>query len=109
MILPDGNVLVYAHRRYTPDHDANRGWLEAVVNGDSAYGMTDLVLSGSLRVVTHPRVFKQPSPLSDAVTFASQLRDQPNCVPIVPGTTHWRTFSRLCSEANVKGNLVSGA
>jgi uncharacterized protein len=109
LILPDVNVLVYAHRRDTPDHDAYRGWLETAINGDSAYGMSDLVLSGFLRVVTHPRVFKQPSALADAVTFANQLRDQPNCVPIVPGSTHWRTFSRLCSEANVKGNLVPDA
>ncbi len=68
MILPDVNVLVYAHRRDTPDHEAYRAWLESTLNGDAAYGMSDLVLSGFLRVVTHPRVFKQPSSLVDAAT-----------------------------------------
>lgn len=71
--------------------------------------MSDLVLSGFVRVVTHPRVFKQPSSLDDAMTFASQLRDQPNCVVIVPGNAHWRIFTRLCAEANVRGNLVPDA
>jgi predicted nucleic acid-binding protein len=69
MILPDVNVLVYAHREDAPKHAAYRGWLEALINGDQAYGMVDLVLSGFLRVVTHPRVFNPtstptwPSPL----------------------------------------------
>ncbi|MGE0622481.1 MAG: type II toxin-antitoxin system VapC family toxin [Pseudomonadales bacterium] len=109
MILPDVNVLVYAHRTDARDHESYRGWLESVINGDSAYGMSDLVLSGFLRVVTHPRVFKRPSSLADAMTFANQLRDQPNSVPVVPGSTHWRTFLRLCTEADAKGNLVPDA
>lgn len=109
MILPDVNVLVYAHRRDTPDHEVYRAWLESVLNGDSAYGMSDLVLSGFIRVVTHPRVFKQPSSVADAVTFANQLRDQSNCVPIVAGNAHWRIFTRLCSDVNAKGNLVPDA
>lgn len=109
MILPDVNVLVYAHRRDTPDHQAYRSWLESVLDSDSAYAMSELVLSGFLRVVTHPRVFKQPSSLRDAMTFANQLRDQTNCVSIVPGRAHWRIFSRLCSDVNAKGNLVPDA
>lgn len=109
MILPDVNVLVYAHRRDASDHEAYRVWLESVINAESAYGMSDLVLSGMVRLVTHPRVFKHPSSIADAMTFANQLRDQSNCVAIVPGNTHWRIFSRLCAEANAKGNLVPDA
>jgi hypothetical protein len=32
---PDGNVLVYAHRQNTPDHDRYRHWLEGILNGRS--------------------------------------------------------------------------
>lgn len=31
MILPDVNVLVYAHRQDTPDHDRYRDWLVGVL------------------------------------------------------------------------------
>lgn len=102
-------MLVYAHRRDSHDHDAYRGWLESAINSDAAYGISDLVVSGFIRVVTHPRVFKRPSTLGDALAFASQLRDQPNRVVVSPGSAHWRIFSRLCSEANAKGNLVPDA
>ena len=59
MILLDVNVLVYAHRRDIPDHPAYLRWLEALINSDQAYGMVDLVLSGFIRVVTHPRIFNR--------------------------------------------------
>ena len=59
----DVNVLVYAHREDIPDHLAYREWLESVINGNAAYGYSELVLSGFLRVVTHPRVFEMPSTL----------------------------------------------
>ena len=109
MILPDVNVLVYAHREDAADHPAYRDWLESVINSDSAFGLSDLVVGGFIRIVTHPRIFRQPSSLVEATQFASELRDRPNRVAIEPGPHHWRIFQRLCREANVKGNLVPDA
>ena len=109
MILPDVNVLVYAHRKDAQDHRAYRGWLEEVVNADSAFGLSDLVVSGFLRVVTHPRVFRNPTPVAEAMQFAEQLRRQPHRVAIMPGRDHWRIFRDLCEETGVKGNLIPDA
>jgi toxin-antitoxin system PIN domain toxin len=109
VILLDVNVLVYAHREDTPDHTAYRGWLESVINSDRAYAMADLVLSGFLRVVTHPRIFDRPSGLDQALEFIAQVRNQPNCVLVQPGPRHWAIFVQLCRIANVKGNLVPDA
>ena len=109
MVLPDVNVLVYAHREDTANHRACRAWLEGVVNGDEAYAISDLVMSGFIRVVTHPKVFKRPSNVGDAFAFATQLREQPNCVRVEPGPRHWDLFRRLCVEASARGNLVPDA
>lgn len=109
MVLPDVNVLVYAHREETAHHAACREWIENVVNGEEAYAMSDLVLSGFVRVVTHPKVFKRPSNIGDALAFAEQVRDQPNCVRVETGPRHWDVFKRLCLEAATKGNLVPDA
>ena len=109
MILVDVNVLIYAHRRDAPDHRAYRDWLESVVNSDQAYGMSELVLSGFLQVVTHPRVFDPPSPLASALEFAHQVRNQPHCVPLSPGPRHWEIFTRLCKQVRAKGNLIPDA
>jgi toxin-antitoxin system PIN domain toxin len=109
MLLADVNVLVYAHREDAPHHAACRGWLEGLVNGREAFGFSELVLSGFLRVVTHPKVFIRPSPLADALAFAEQLRSRPNAVPVAPGQRHWPIFQALCVDAGTKGNLVADA
>lgn len=109
MILLDVNVLVYAHREDSPDHDRYRRWLEDVVNGDQAYGLSDLVLSGFLRVVTHPRVFDPPSSTERALEFAEVVRGQPNCTSLSPGPRHWALFVSLCRSGGVRGNRVPDA
>ncbi|MDP1947959.1 MAG: type II toxin-antitoxin system VapC family toxin [Nitrospirota bacterium] len=109
MVLLDVNVLVYAHRQDSSHHDSYRRWLEQLINSDHSYGLSDLVLSGFLRVVTHPQVFNPPSTMAKAMAFARELRDQPNCAIINPGPRHWDIFSRLCDTTGVKGNLVPDA
>lgn len=109
MILPDVNVLVYAHRRDATDHGLYLGWLESTVNSDSAYGLSDLTLSEFIRVVTHPRIFNSPSTLNDAMHFANQIRNQPNCVTVSPGVNHWYIFEHLCSSVGARGNLIPDA
>ncbi len=109
MILTDVNVLVYAHRTDAPGHDAYRKWLEALINGDEAYGVSDLVLSGFLRVITHPRVFSPPSDLTSGLAYVETIRNQPNAVLISPGPRHWGIFRNLCEVTGAKGNLVPDA
>lgn len=109
MILTDINILVYAHRADAPGHNAFREWLEAVINSNQAYGFSDLVLSGFLRIVTHPRVFNPPSDLPSAFAFIQAIRNQPNAVKITPGPRHWDIFRHLCETTRVKGNLIPDA
>jgi toxin-antitoxin system PIN domain toxin len=109
VILPDVNVLVYAYREDAPRHERYRYWLDGVLTGRESYGVSDLVLAGFVRVVTHPRVFSPPSPTRHALGFAEALRDHPNCVHVAPGERHWNIFIDLCRDAGVKGNLVPDA
>ncbi|HEX5079047.1 MAG TPA: type II toxin-antitoxin system VapC family toxin [Geminicoccaceae bacterium] len=109
MIITDVNVLVYAYRAEAVDHASYWGWLDSVANGDETFALSGLVLSGFVRVVTHPRVFRPPSPIDDALGFAEDLLNQPNCVVIRPGPRHWGLFARLCRENGATGNLVPDA
>ena len=109
MLLPDVNILVSAHREDSPHHAPARAWLEKTLAGPEPLGICDQVLSGFLRVVTHPRVFVTPSPLERALAFADYVRAAPRAVPVAPGGRHWRLFSELCLRANAKGNLIPDA
>jgi toxin-antitoxin system PIN domain toxin len=109
MILVDVNVLVYAHRPDAVDHARYRIWLEEALDSGSICGVSDVALSGVVRIVTHPRIFPDPTPLDLALRFVNQLREHPGCVPVTPGQRHWEIFTRLCKAVGAKGNLVSDA
>lgn len=109
MLLFDVNILVYAHRAELPQHPKIGTWLTRTINGLQAFGISDIVLSGFVRVVTHPKVFATPSPIEKALAFCKVLREHPNAVLTAPGPRHWDIFSRLCSDARAQGNLVPDA
>jgi uncharacterized protein len=67
------------------------------------------VLSGVVRVATHPRIFDPPSTPAEAFEFCDEIRLRPNAVALAPGPRHWEIFSKLCLDANARGNLVPDA
>lgn len=109
MILTDVNVLVYAFRRDSERHEEYRSWLEAALESEPVFGVSDLILSSVVRITTHPRIFVRPSMLDEVLTFVDFIRSQPNSVPVNPGARHWGIFVGLCRKAGAKGNLVPDA
>src|ERR1019366_4757883 len=109
MILIDVNVLVYAKRQDSPHHPEFRTWLEETLCSDLIFGMSDTVLNGVVRILTHPRIFREPTQLDEALQFVNQLREHPACVMVSPGERHWEIFIRLCKKVGARGNLVSDA
>ncbi len=109
MILCDVNVLVYAFRDDSLDHDSYRRWLTDEINSDRPVGVSSLALSGVVRLVTNRRVFNRPDSLADALAFCERLVDAPNAVLVDPGPRHWPIFTRLCREVGATGALVPDA
>ena len=109
MVSIDVNVLVYAHRQESPDHDRFRTWLEDTANAPEPFALSELVLSAFVRVVTNHRVFPEITPLDRAITEMSRLRELPNAVVIAPGRRHWGLFVELCLKAGARGNIVPDA
>lgn len=109
MVLPDVNVLVHAWRPDADRHEQYRRWLEAAVFSNQSFGLSDLVLSGFVRVVTHVNVVRSSRTISAAFEFVSVLRDLPNCVIVAPGRRHWQIFADLCRSSGARGNLIADA
>ncbi len=65
MVLPDVDVLIYAHRAGLSQHEATRAWLDAAIGTNASYGLSELVLSSFLRIVTS--AFVDPTPLDLAM------------------------------------------
>ena len=109
MILPDVNVLIYAFRQDSARHSEYRAWLQDVVDGPNAYGVSPQVLASVLRICTHPGIFKQPSTRAETMVFCEALLSRAHSTVIQPGNRHWSIFAELCEAANAAGNLVQDA
>ena len=109
MVLLDVNVLVTAMREDAPRHREVNAFVEALRRAPEPFGVSDLVLSGTLRVLTHPRVFVPPTPPDVARAYVAALRGTPNAVVVVPGPRHWELFVGLLEQSGTMGNLVSDA
>lgn len=105
----DVNVLVYAHRPESPKHAEWRNWLDAARSGPERLGLIGAVATGFLRIVTHPRVFDQPTPIDVALEFVDALRAAPAVADVGPGPRHWQLVSELCRATGATGNRVPDA
>ncbi len=110
MKLCDVNVLVYAHRPdSTPEHAAYAAWLTTMATGPEAFALSESVLSAFVRIVTNPRVFKDPTPLDLAFRFCNNLRTRPQACILHPGQRNWTIFQDLCEGIPARGKLVADA
>ena len=109
MQSPDVNVLVGAFRSDATHHDLCRAWLDGTVSGREPLGLSELVLSGVLRILTHPRIFHPPTPAEAAAAFVDAVLAQPGATPLRPGSGHWRIFRGLFATRHPTGNRVPDA
>ncbi|MGH9794927.1 MAG: type II toxin-antitoxin system VapC family toxin [Candidatus Acidiferrales bacterium] len=109
MLLIDVNVLVFAHRADAENHHAYRAWLESTLQSEERIGLSDLVLAAVVRIVSHSRIYRQPTPLDLALRYVESLREDAAIFQVSPGPLHWGIFTNLCRAADIRGSLVSDA
>ena len=109
MILPDVNVLIYAHREDAPEHERYAGWLQGLTASDEPFGLSDVVLAGFLRIVTHPKIFSVPSAFEEAVGFLQTIHES-GLFQEAPWTPRVRArWQHWCRELGLHGNDVNDA
>jgi len=109
VLLPDVNVLIYAHRLESPEHRRYADWLRRVAEGPEPFGLSELVASGFVRIVTNPKIWEEPTTPADALEFIARLRRRSNARVLVPGPSSWEIFAQLCLATQARGKLVADA
>jgi uncharacterized protein len=109
MIMPDVNVLVYAHRRDEKTHESYRTWLEQAISGAQPFALSVLVAVAFVRIVTNPRIYREPTPLSTALASVEAITSHPRCYIATPRTGHLADVARLCRATQATGKLVADA
>ena len=109
MILPDVNVLLYAFRPDSLNHRVYKAWIDSMMNGAAAYGMSPQVLAAVVRISTNRRAYAHPAPLREAIGFAAYLLSPSHCQIIQPGPRHWSIYCDLCENTGATGNVTQDA
>ena len=110
-MTPDVNVLVAASRADHPHHAVARTWLEEAVTASgagAAFTLMPMVLASFLRLVTSPRIFRQATPIEDAVAFVDALLASPG-VQLAPLGPEWPKLRQLCIDKRLGSNDVPDA
>ncbi|HYU35736.1 MAG TPA: TA system VapC family ribonuclease toxin [Thermoanaerobaculia bacterium] len=109
MDLLDANILIGAFRPDDPNHATLKEWLEETLNHGLVVTFPALVEVAFLRIVTHPRIFRVPSPLEEAVSFLQTIQESGQFREM-QWTLRMRTrWWRWCRELALKGNDVNDA
>ena len=67
-----------------------------------------MVVASFLRLVTHPKIFVEPTPIEDALDFLETLFVVPG-VEMPPLNTEWPIFRQLCIEKQLVANAIPDA
>lgn len=109
MLIPDVNIFLAAHRTAHPDHAGVLAWLTSVLNGAETVGVSEIVLSVVVRIVTNRRAFTTPTPPDRALEFCETMRQAPSARTVTPAALHWEIFSDLVRSTHATANLVPDA
>jgi toxin-antitoxin system PIN domain toxin len=109
MIAVDTNILVAFQRLEYPTHARAVEVVTQLAEGRAPWALPAPCLHEFLAVVTHPRIFKTPTPLHHALAAVSALLESPRVRVLSEGSTHWETLSRLLTAGKIAGPAVHDA
>ncbi len=109
MIALDTNLLVYAHRRESPFHADAVVLLEALANGLRRWAVPWPCVHEFLSVVTHPRIYKAPTPLAQALEFMRVLQGSPTLEMLAEGEGYFPGLAEIAAAAHVQGPRIHDA
>lgn len=109
MILVDANLLVYARVSDFAEHDAARAWLDGRLNGRVGVALPWASLLAFVRLVTNPRIFREPLSLGRAWAQVEEWLDVPVTWTPEPTDRHRHLLASLLPLTTGRSNLVPDA
>ncbi len=106
MIAVDTNILVYAHRADSAWHAPAVTAVAELANGSAAWAIPWPCVHEFLAVVTHPRIFRPPTPLGRACDQLDAWFESPSLTLLGESPSYWTTFRALALRGKVAGPLV---
>ena len=109
MIIPDANILIYAHDEASPWHAKARAWWEAALSGSEPVGLAWVVVLAVTRLLTHPSICENPLSPAQVRGIVEEWMSFPHVRLIHLSENALSRFFDLLEEAGMGGNLSTDA
>jgi toxin-antitoxin system PIN domain toxin len=109
VIALDTNLLVYAHRRDSEWHQAAAARVTELAEGRTAWAVPWPAVHEFLAIVTHPRIYRPPSTLTQACDQVDAWFESPSLVLLHESGEHWSTLKPLMIGGKIEGGRVHDA
>jgi toxin-antitoxin system PIN domain toxin len=109
MIAVDTNILVYAHREDSSWHAKAVSVVRELAEGRTAWAIAWPCLHEFLAIVTHPRIYKPPTPLEKAIDQVEAWLESPRLVLLSEAHDYWGVLRRSIESGRVGGPKIHDA
>lgn len=109
MIAVDTNVLVYTHRTDSPWHEQAARRVRDLAQGTAPWAIPWPCIHEFLSIVTHPRIYKPPTPFEAALAQVAAWLESPTLVLISESAGYWEVLRRTAIPSQIAGPRIHDA
>jgi toxin-antitoxin system PIN domain toxin len=109
MIAIDSNILVYAHREDSPWHELAKQSLTELAESGSPWAVPWPCVHEFLGIVTHPKVFRPPTPLPRAIDVVASWFESSSFHVIGEAAGYWDELRRTLESGRITGPAIHDA
>jgi len=109
MIIPDVNLLIFAHDERARYHREAHAWWKEVLISPEPVGLPWVVILAFTRLMTHPSICENPLSIDDTRSMVMEWLRFPNVRVIHPSDQALARFFDLLESAGSGGNLSTDA
>src|SRR5437762_7232089 len=105
----DTNLLIYAHREDSEFHAIAKELVNSLRHRSAPWAIPWPCIHEFIAIATHPRIFRPPSTLAEALGFLDALFASPQLNLLAEGLGYFEKLRKISVAAHVKGPLVHDA
>lgn len=109
MIAVDTQILVYSVRQDAPQHTSARRCLQALAESGAPWAITWPNIHEFLAIVTHPRIYKPPTPMKDALTQVEYWLESPSLRVLGEPPQYLPYLSQITLNSGINGPAIHDA
>src|SRR5262249_7543753 len=109
MIAVDTNILVYAHRADSTWHEKANEIITELAEGRSLWAIPWPCVFEFYAIVTHPRIYRPPTPVADALLQIRAWLESPSLALLSEDSAFFATLEPLLKKSGVHGGAVHDA